>query len=104
MNREVYKRNPHRHYTYECSSRFGGYVYHADGTLAKQNKTVPSGQQVQERNRKTPRSSQSEGQGEEKCGESEPIFTNQEGDVQIMALTRRNRFSRHEGKLHSYLC
>ena len=86
-------------YTHEYSSRFGGYVYHADSTLAKQNKTVPSGQQVQERDRKTPRSSQSEGQGEEKCGESEPIFTNQEGDVQIMALTRRNRFSRHEGKL-----
>ena len=46
MNREVYKRNPYRHYTYEYRSRFGGYVHHADGTLAKQNKAVPIGQQV----------------------------------------------------------
>ena len=41
-----------------------------------------------------------EGKGEEKCGESEPIFTNYEGDVQIKALTRgRSSSSRHEGKL-----
>jgi len=86
-------------YTYEYSSRFGGYVYHADGRLAKQNKTATIGQQVRERNRNTPRSSQSEGQGAEKHQEPEPVFTNHEGDVQIMALTRRNRFSRHEGKL-----
>ena len=33
MNREVYKRNPQRQYTYEYSSQFGEYVYHADGTL-----------------------------------------------------------------------
>ena len=68
-------------YTYEYSSRFGGYVYNEDGSLAKQKKTMAIGQQVRARNRKTPRSSQSEGQGEEKCGESEPIFTNHEGDV-----------------------
>ena len=68
-------------HTYEYCSRFGGYVYHADGRLSKQNKTVTIEQQVRERNRKTPRPSQSEGQGEEKCGESEPIFTNHEGDV-----------------------
>ena len=85
--------------TYEYCSRFGGYVYHADGRLAKQNKTVTIGQQVRERNRQTPRSNQAEGQGEEKCGESEPIFTNHEGAVQIMALAGRSSCSRHEGKL-----
>ena len=57
------------------------------------------GQQVRERNRKTPRSNQVEGKGEEKCGESEPIFTNHEGDVQIMALAGRSSCSRHEVKL-----
>ena len=86
-------------YTYEYSSRFGGYVYHADGRLAKQNKTATIGQQVRERNRNTPRSSQSEGQGAEKHQEPEPVFTNHEGDVQIMALTGRRSCSRHEGKL-----
>ena len=100
MNRELYKRNLHRHYTYEYRGRLGGYVYHADRTLAKQNKVVPIRQQVRERNRKTPSSSQPA--EEEKHGESEPRtfnFTNNEGVVQIMALTRRNRFCRHEGKL-----
>ena len=86
-------------YTYVYCSRFGGYAYHADGRLAKQNKTVTIGQRARARNRKTPRPRQSEGQGEEKCGESEPIFTNHEGDVQLMALTRRSSCSRHEGKL-----
>ena len=86
-------------YTYEYCGRFGGYVYHGDGRLAKQNKTVTIGQQVRERNRKTPKSNQVEGKGEEKCGESEPIFTNHEGDVQIMALAGRSSCSRHEGKL-----
>ena len=86
-------------YTYEYCSRFGGYVYHANGRLAKQNKTVIIGQQVRERNRKTPKSNQVEGKGEEKCGESEPIFTNHEGGVQIMALAGRSSCSRHEGKL-----
>ena len=86
-------------YTYAYCSRFGGYVYHADGRLAKHNKTVTIGQQVRERNRKTPRSSLAEGQGEEKGGDSEPIFTNHEGDVQIMALAERSPRSSHEGKL-----
>jgi hypothetical protein len=85
--------------TNEYCSRFRGYVYHADGRLENQNKTVTIGQQVRERNRKTPKSNQVEGKGEEKCGESEPIFTNHEGAVQIMALAGRSSCSRHEGKL-----
>ena len=92
----------HCRYTYEYHSRFGGYVYDHDGRLAKQDKTdkkVTIGQQVRERNRKTPKLDQVEGKGEEKCGEPGPIFTNHEGDVQIMALTGRRSSSRHEGKL-----
>ena len=97
--REFKVRVNRAHYTYEYSSQFGGYVYHADITLAKQNKTVPIERQVvRERNRKTPKSSQSEGKADEKCGESEPMSTNQEGDMQIMALTGRSRFSRHEAR------
>ena len=47
---------------------------------------MTSGEGVRGRNRKTPMSDQVEGKGEEKCGEPEPIFTNHEGDVQVMAL------------------
>ena len=92
----------HCRYTYEYHSRFGGYVYDHDDRLAKQDKKdkkVTIGQQARERNRKTPKLEQVEGKGEEKCGESEPIYTNHEGDVQIMALTGRSSSSRHEGKL-----
>ena len=86
-------------YTYEYDSRFGGYVYDKHGRLMKQNKTVTIGQQVRERNRKTPKPKQVEGKGEEKCGEPGPIFINHEGDLQIMALAGRSSNHRHEGKL-----